>query len=71
MGTTSGSAEAVWFVDPHEVDGWAPGIRLLEEWYFTQDPDLNRLNLGYWLAYKLAGAFKMVQRAHCIVYYQL
>jgi hypothetical protein len=53
------------------VEGWAQGIRLLEEWYFTQDPDLNRLNLGYWLAYKLAGAFKMVQRAHCIVYYQL
>jgi len=57
--------------DPREVEGWAQGIRLLEEWYFTQDPDLNRLNLGYRLAYKLAGAFKMVQRAHRIVYYQL
>ncbi|MBN1890211.1 MAG: hypothetical protein JW850_19600 [Thermoflexales bacterium] len=30
-----------------------------------------RLNLGYRLAYKLAGAFKMVQRAHRIVSYQL
>jgi hypothetical protein len=35
------------------------------------DPDLNRLNLGYRLAYKLAGAFGMVRRAHRIVYYQL
>jgi O-methyltransferase involved in polyketide biosynthesis len=57
--------------DPREVEGWAQSIRLLEEWYFTQDPDLNLLNLGYRLAYKLAGAFKMVQRAHRIVYYQL
>jgi O-methyltransferase involved in polyketide biosynthesis len=56
--------------DPREVEGWAPGIRLLEEWTFTQDPDLNRLNLGYRLAYKLAGAFNMVKRAHRIVYYQ-
>jgi len=61
-----------WGIDnPHEVEGWAQGIRLLEEWYFTQDPDLKRLNPGYRLAYKLAGMFKMVQRAHRIVYYQL
>ena len=57
--------------DPHEVEGWGQGIRLLEEWYFTQDPDLNRLNLGYRLTYKLAGAFNMVRRARRIVYYQL
>lgn len=57
--------------DPHEVESWAQGIRLLEEWYFTQDPDLDRLNLGYRLAYKLAGAFPVVRRAHRIVYFQL
>jgi O-methyltransferase involved in polyketide biosynthesis len=57
--------------DPHEIEAWSPGIRLLEEWYFTQDPDLARLSLGYRLAYKVAGAFKVVQRAHRILYYQL
>ncbi|MGB2957238.1 MAG: class I SAM-dependent methyltransferase [Anaerolineales bacterium] len=57
--------------DPSELETWAPGLRLLEEWYFTDDPDLARLKIGYRLAYKLAGAFKMVQRAHRIVYYQL
>jgi len=57
--------------DPHEIEGWSPGIRLLEEWFFAQDPDLDRLSPGYRLAYKLAGAFKIVQRAHRIVYYQL
>jgi len=57
--------------DPRELEGWAPGIRLLEEWFFTDDPDLARLPFGYRAAYRLAGAFKMVQRAHRIVYYQL
>ena len=57
--------------DPAEVEAWAPGIRLIEEWFFTQDSDLDHLSPGYRLAYKIAGAFKMVQRAHRIVYYQL
>ena len=57
--------------DPCELEAWAPGLRLLEEWYFTNDPDLARLSFGYRVAYRLAGAFKMVQRAHRIVYYQL
>jgi O-methyltransferase involved in polyketide biosynthesis len=57
--------------DPHELETWAPGIRLLEEWYFTDDPDLAKLSPGYRLAYRLAGAFRMVQRAHRIVVYQL
>jgi O-methyltransferase involved in polyketide biosynthesis len=57
--------------DPHAIETWSKGIQLIEEWFFTQDPDLNRLSLGYRLAYQLAGAFKMVRRAHRIVYYQL
>jgi O-methyltransferase involved in polyketide biosynthesis len=57
--------------DPHEIESWAPGIRLLEEWFFSQDPDLARLSLGYRLAYMLAGASRMANRAHRIVYYQL
>ena len=57
--------------DPCELETWASGIRLLEEWYFTDDPDLAQLSIGYRMAYRLAGAFKIVQRAHRIVYYQL
>lgn len=57
--------------DAHDVEAWAPGLRLLEEWYFTQDPDLDRLSLGYRLAYKLAGAFAVARLAQRIVYYQL
>ncbi len=57
--------------DPREVESWAQGIRLVEEWYFSQDPDLGRLSLGYRLAYKLAGAFTIARRAHRIVTFQL
>lgn len=57
--------------DSRSVESWAPGIRLLEEWYFSQDPKLERLSLGYRLAYKLAGAFKVARMAQRIVYYQL
>jgi O-methyltransferase involved in polyketide biosynthesis len=57
--------------DSEEIETWSEGIALLEEWFFTQDSDLDRLNLGYRLVYKLAGLFKFVQRAHRIVYYQL
>jgi O-methyltransferase involved in polyketide biosynthesis len=57
--------------DAREVEAWAPGIRLLEEWYFTQDPDLKLLNQGYQFAYKLAGAFPAARLAQRIVYYQL
>lgn len=68
----STGANIGWGVDdPHELEAWAPGIRLLEEWYFSDDPDLARLSLGYRVAYRLAGAFKVVRRAHRIVYYQL
>jgi O-methyltransferase involved in polyketide biosynthesis len=57
--------------DPRELEAWAPGIQLLEEWFFSQDPDLHHLNLGYRLAYRLAGMFEMARRAHRIVVYQL
>ncbi len=57
--------------DPYELEAWAPGLRLLEEWYFTDDPNLARLSFACRVAYRLAGAFKMVRRAHRIVYYQL
>lgn len=57
--------------DPHEVEAWSEGIQLIEEWFFTQDPELKRLSPGYRLAYQLAGRSKTVQRAHRVVYYQL
>ncbi len=56
--------------DSRDLETWAPGLRLLEEWPFTHDPDLSRLSLGYRLAYKLAGAFPAARQAQRIVHYQ-
>ena len=47
--------------DPREVETWSAGIRLVDEWYFSQDPGLDRLNRGYRIAYSLAGLFKVVE----------
>lgn len=57
--------------DARDVETWAPGIRLLEEWYFTQDPSLAGLGGAYRLMYSLAGRFKAARLAQRIVYYQL
>jgi len=57
--------------DPHVIETWSPGIRLLEEWFFTQDPDIAKLSAGYRLGYKLAGMFNAARRAQRILYYQL
>lgn len=57
--------------DPHDLETWAPGIHLMEEWFFSDDPDLDRLGLIYRLIYKVSGVFTTVQRAHRILYYQL
>jgi O-methyltransferase involved in polyketide biosynthesis len=57
--------------DPEDLKTWSPGIQLIEEWYFSDDPDLVKLNAFYRFAYHLAGAFMLVKRAHRIVHYQL
>jgi hypothetical protein len=57
--------------DSHELEEWSPSIRLVEEWHFTEDPDLAKLSLWYRAAYRLAGAFRAARQAHRIVYYQL
>jgi O-methyltransferase involved in polyketide biosynthesis len=68
----STGAKLGWGIDdPQDMEAWALGIRLVGEWFFSGDPDLVKLNLGYRLAYKLAGVFMMVKRAHRIVHYKL
>lgn len=57
--------------DAAELEKWADGIRLKEEWYFSQAEDLNKLGLGYRLGFRLAGLFKTAQKAHRILYYNL
>jgi O-methyltransferase involved in polyketide biosynthesis len=57
--------------DPHDLERWADGIRLIEEWYFTQSPDIAHLSAGYRFIYRLVAHIPMVQRAHRLLYYTL
>lgn len=59
------------FDEPTEVEAWGQGIKFLYEWFFSDDPELEKLSFGYRLAYKLAGSFKIAKRAHRIVCFQL
>lgn len=63
-------AQVVWGLDdPGAVAGWLPGARLVEEWSFTQSPDIAKLALGYRLAFRLAHRFAAARRAHRILRY--
>jgi O-methyltransferase involved in polyketide biosynthesis len=57
--------------DPHEIEHWADGIRLKEEWFFSQSPDLSRLNWFYRAMFRLTASIKAAQRAHRLLYYSL
>lgn len=57
--------------DARDIERWSPGIRLIEEWYFTRAPEIAKLHMGYRLAFKLAGMFSITNKTQRIVYYEL
>lgn len=57
--------------DARSIETWASGIRLKEEWYFAQADEINKLSVGYRLAFRLAGLFGAANKAQRIVYYCL
>ncbi len=57
--------------DPHEIEGWAEGICLKEEWFFKRSPDIARLDWFYRFMFRLTGPFLVAQRAQRLLYYTL
>jgi O-methyltransferase involved in polyketide biosynthesis len=61
--------------DPQEIEGWVgdsdQGIRLREEWFFSQSPEIERLSGFYRFMFRLTAAFPAVQRAQRLLYYTL
>ena len=55
--------------DPREIETWAPGIELKEEWFFHQSPDLDRLGWLYRLMICMSGAIPADQQR--LLYYRL
>jgi O-methyltransferase involved in polyketide biosynthesis len=65
-------AKVRWGVDdPRELEAWAPGLSLLQEWCFSESPDVGRWGPWFWVMFKLAGLFSVARRAHRILIYQL
>jgi O-methyltransferase involved in polyketide biosynthesis len=69
-------ASVQWGIDdPHEIESWAEssggGIQLLEEWFFSQSADIERLSWFYRFMFRLTAAFPSVQRAQRLLYYTL
>jgi len=64
-------AEIKWGIDdPQEIEDWNDNIKLVEEWYFTDYQQTEKLSPLYKLAFKAAGLFKMAKKAHRILYYE-
>lgn len=57
--------------DPHQIEQWATGIHLIQEWYFSQEMDLDRLSWFYRFMLRLAGSIEAANRAHRLLYYTL
>jgi O-methyltransferase involved in polyketide biosynthesis len=57
--------------DPHEMEGWADGIRLKEEWFFSQSADIERLGWFYRVMFRLTSSIQVAQRAQRLLYFIL
>jgi O-methyltransferase involved in polyketide biosynthesis len=57
--------------DPHEIEHWAAGIQLKEEWFFSQSPDISKLAFFYRLMFRLTAPIQAAKRAHRLLYYKL
>jgi O-methyltransferase involved in polyketide biosynthesis len=57
--------------DPREIEGWADGILLKEEWFFSQSPDIRRMGWFYRVMFRLTSSIQVAQRAQRLLYFQL
>lgn len=57
--------------DPREIEGWAEGIRLKEECFFSQSPEITRLDWFYRAMFRLTAAIPAVQKVHRLLFYTL
>jgi O-methyltransferase involved in polyketide biosynthesis len=65
-------AQIRWGVDdPEDIENWGLGIRLLEEWFFTQSEDIPQLGFPFRLMFKLISLIPAARQAHRILRYQL
>ncbi|MDH7577856.1 MAG: class I SAM-dependent methyltransferase [Bacillota bacterium] len=65
-------AQIHWGIDDaKQIETWGRGMRLLEEWYFTDSADIAALGFWFQLLFRIAGRFRAVKKAHRILRFQL
>jgi O-methyltransferase involved in polyketide biosynthesis len=57
--------------DPHEIEQWGMGIHLKEEWFFSREPDIDKLSWLYRFMFRLTRNIEVANRAHRLLYYAL
>ncbi len=57
--------------DDKEIETWAEGIRLVEEWFFSQSPDIAHLGWFYRVVFRMTSGISAAQKAHRLLYYTL
>lgn len=57
--------------DAKEIERWAAGIRLIEEWYFSQSPDIQSMSWFWRFMFWATSAIPAAQKAQRILYFQL
>ena len=65
-------ARVQWGIDDaREIEEWGAGIRLREERFFPQFIGVERLDVGYRMAFRLSSLIPAARRAHRILYFEL
>jgi O-methyltransferase involved in polyketide biosynthesis len=57
--------------DARQIESWAPGIALLEEWCFGQSEAVPRLSFSDRLIFRITSLFPFARKAHRVLYFQL
>jgi O-methyltransferase involved in polyketide biosynthesis len=57
--------------DARQIKVWGSGMKLLEEWYFTDSEDVASLGLGDRLMFRVTGAFRAGKTAHRILHFRM
>jgi len=61
-----------WGIDnAEEIASWGSGFKLLEEWYFTDSPDIPLLGGRDRFLFQTMGLFNAAKKAHRILHFQM
>lgn len=57
-----------WGIDePRRIEGWGINIRIMEEWYFTDSPDVSSLDFWFRVLFRIMGSFRAAKRSHRVI----